>query len=486
MRRVAVVVLLVVIGVALKSCVFDLDVRLVRPSRSGGKALAYYLIGRYAPAARAYRADLADRVANDPDADPEWKALLTGDLSSAKRIADERAHAGDASNHSLLTLGEIALARNETTAALGYFDRVRKQEPDQFDALLLTSVVHARAGADEAAIDALNRALRSGGLETRITSLLWALETVGDLEARPMARRPLCLLAHYHRYLRVYDPTQARVAIRYARRAIRAGDHPDAAYLAMAVVQAKEGKSRSALASFEAALRLNPRDTTALLWAAALHADRGDLASEYRLTRTAFELAPDDPYVANTYHRLLTDKLGDYHQALDLSLRATSRNPNDRDAWWRVAAAQLLVGDYEESISSYRNAIALSPGRADLYDNLGYALRELGRIDEAIAAYRKSAAMASRSYVPHFELADIYRMQRRYTEAIDEYEIALSLGGREPRRILGLCALYYDRGALDHARPCLEYVLMVEPTNLQALGMLEHVAHDLSLQRTKS
>src|SRR5205814_699459 len=80
----------------------------------------------------------------------------------------------------------------------------------------------------------------------RTTVFLSVRALTGELERRASASRPACLLAHLHRYLRIHDPSHATAAVRYARRAIAAGDRPDDAYVTLAIVHTKQGYRRAA------------------------------------------------------------------------------------------------------------------------------------------------------------------------------------------------------------------------------------------------
>jgi tetratricopeptide (TPR) repeat protein len=224
--RVGIAVVALVLGWFLVRQVLQMDGRFFAFSGTGLKGLALYMAGNYDGAARAYRAHVAGLVRQHRDnVDPAWAALVTGDFQTAKRLSLQQVEARSAPRYPLLTLGEVALAENDAPRALHHFSQVLVRETDQFDALLLASVAHARLRDYGSAIDSLKRALRYDRVDTRITSFLTALEATGTLARGP--ERPLCLLAHYHRYLRIFDSSHAAAAIRYAEKAIAAGDRAD-------------------------------------------------------------------------------------------------------------------------------------------------------------------------------------------------------------------------------------------------------------------
>ena len=158
-----------------------------------------------------------------------------------------------------------------------------KLQPDDYDALLITTLAQARRGERAAALDTLKRALRQDRLERRYTVFLATLQAAGDLALQDDP--PLCLLAHVHRYLSAYDPARTDTAAQYAQRAIEANDRVDDALVTLALVHDARGRRRRALEELERAIAANASNTAALLGAARVHAARGELATEYRRCR---------------------------------------------------------------------------------------------------------------------------------------------------------------------------------------------------------
>jgi tetratricopeptide (TPR) repeat protein len=467
--------LVVAAGVAV-ACLFAVD-HLARMDRrffggtvSAARALAHYMVGDYGRAARFYREALRREVLPAAPA-LSWSLFARGELEQATVQARMESHAAPTDPEPLLTLAEIALARRDGATALAEAGRALELRRDDYDALLITAVAHARKGAQQPAIDALARALRHG-VERRVTVFLAVLEATGELDGGPTDRRPNCLLAHLHRYLHMYDASHAGPASRYARRAIEARDHPDDAYVTLGIMHAKEGRPTRAFAAFQQALAVNPFNTAALLGAARFHADRGETEEEYRLLRAAVEADSNDRLVVARFHGFLTDKLGDYAQALAFAEAAVASNPGDGDAWWRRGTVQTQIGEHREALDSYRRAAALMPRTAALYEHIGAAFAELGREDEAFAAYGQAIALDPDRPQPHLGLAVLHHKSRRWTAAIQEFETAARLGIGVP---VGLCELYVETRRLAAATVCATAVLTQDPDNTQMLAVMEHV-----------
>ena len=448
-----------------------MDARFFGPSLPAARALAHYFAADYGGAARFYREALRGETLRSSPA-LSWSLFARGELEQAEVQARMESRAAPTDPEPLLTLAEIALARRDDVTALTQAGRVLELRRDDYDALLITAVAHARQGAHQAAIGTLARALRHDRVERRVTVFLAALEATGELDHRPIDQRPSCLLAHLHRYLRIYDPSHARPASRYAQRAIEVGDHADDAYVTLGVIHTRQGRPTRAFAAFQQALAVNPHNTAALLGAARFRDNRGESDEVYRLLRAAFEAGGDDPLIVALFHGFLVDRLGDYGQALVFAEAAVASNPGDGDAWWRRAHVQTQLGDHREALHSYQRAAALMPPTAKLQDHIGSALAALGRDEEAFAAYGQAVALDPRRPQPHYNLAVLHHKARRWPEAIHELETVSALGGG---LAVGLCELYFEIGRLAAATLCATRVLTADPDNVQGLALMEHV-----------
>jgi len=458
----------------------DLDARLRPTSVRSAWAFVHYLAGDYTAAARLYRADIAAHA--HPAAPRWWAAFLTGELSEAEQLVRRDLDEDPPNADILLTLAEILVAAGRMPEALDLTGKVLERRRDDYDALFVAAIAHARLGAPGEAIALMNRALRYSRTESRPTVFLATLELTGSLAGDPKKASP-CLLAHLHRYLRIFDSSHARIAERYARDAIARGDHVDHAYVTLGVILERTGRRRDALDAFRRGAAINPRNVHALRGAARRHADRGEIAEEYRFLKQSFEAAPDDPLVVNGYHGFLTGKLGDYPQALALDRVAVEKDPEDSEAWWRLGTVQSYLGDHAAALAAHHRAARLAPDNPEFQDAIAHELVLLGRIDDAQAAYQRSIEVDPARPAPHAGLATIHAKHARWKEARREYHIARALGDHDVETHVNLCQVY--QAMLDNrlAFECLSAVLARDPDNVRARVLLEHTGAALAATR---
>lgn len=222
----------------------------------------------------------------------------------------------------------------------------------------------AHAGETGRAIDAMNRALRHGDAGGRPTIVYRIMEAAGALAARRDVQPPLCLLAHLHRYLRIFDEAQGEVAMRYARRAIDTGDRPADAWLTIGVILDKRGHHADALAALQRALAIDPRHAEAYRWAATQALMLQDPVLAYRMARAALEAAPDDPFYARPVERLVLREFGDARTMAALMEQALARNPGMAAAHEGLARAAEALGDADRAAGHRRVAAELRRGRS--------------------------------------------------------------------------------------------------------------------------
>ncbi len=309
---------------------------------------------------------------------------------------------------------------------------------------------------------------------------------MGTLYFLPPDQRPWCLLAQYHRYLRIFDPANADTVRTLAEKAIATGDHPADAYLALGILYSKKWQTDEALASFLQATKTDPNHAEALRWAAVTYGKRGDVRNEYRFMKAAHDVSPHDSFYANWLADVLMHKLGDYHQALSLTLNSLTVLPATSDSYERLGAIYNLLGNYEDSIQAYGSALTLDHGNFNAYLGLGGSFREIGKTEESIGAYKAAITLRPYSWYPHIGLANVYHGLSRYNDAIIEYEQGIALGNNDVAQLIALCGMYQESSRFDKALVCFKTATMKNPNDVTAQKGLADTEKNLALSRRGS
>jgi tetratricopeptide (TPR) repeat protein len=478
--RGVVAILLVLAWVAAHEYLVRLDPIFVQWSPHGAAGLLLYVTGHERQAAHAYRRHFERFVSRGGTTGDEGvDAILAGDLARAERFVS----AQPGSPSAALTRAEIALDRGAPPTAVALLEARLADAPDDLDALTLLSIARARAGDADRAIEPIGRVLRLDRIGGRLTGLLRILEATGELRAR--GQQPLCLIAEYYRYLRVFDPSNARPARRYAEAAIARDDHAAEAYVVLGAIHEKQGRLDAALAAFEQATVRSPADPEPYRRAALIHSAHGDLGREYAMIRRAFDLRPTDAVYIKHLSNLLTERLGDVATEVAAMERVLERDPGNALAEENLALAYSTLGDARRALDHFHRLAAREPTEPQYLENIGWALRQLGREEEAVAFYRRAAAMAPRRPQPHAALANIHARHRRPAEAVAEYQTAVALGDHAPATVRSLCIAYFRASQFADATVCLESVLAVTPGDTTAQRFLGQARINAALQRER-
>ncbi len=460
----------------------QMDDRFFPESFQGMQGLLFYETGNYKAAAEAYRAHFIKTDDWEERNDPALNALLQGDLFSAEMIAKSDLEKGQNEMNAALTLGEVALANKKDDVAQAWFNRVLENHRDQFDALLLSSLVQARAGRDGEAIDLMNRALRHYRIESRITSFFWVLAMTGDLLEAPDSEQYHTLLAHYFRYLRIFDNTNARQALVFAKKGIANNRHSESAHLTMGIVFHKERKVERALSAYWNAIKIRPDYAEAYRRMSQIYSDRGDLAKEYEVIKTAYESAPKDYFYIQFYQHFLADKLGDYYQALVFTEQLLEENPEDINLIKTAAYYLRFIGKAEKAAQHYKKGLVFYPGNPSLYEGLGYSYLKLEQLEDARHAFQAALSINDRRPQAYVGLSLLYNNTKQFLEAIEALEKAFFYGYKSDSQSLNLCTLYHHVSQFEKAATCLKRILSDDPRNIYAGNLLVYTLRNLEAQ----
>ena len=151
---------------------------------------------------------------------------------------------------------------------------------------------------------------------------------------------------------------------------------------------------------------------------------------------------PDDSNVqlilGHIYKRLGKDleTVAAYQRAVELA-------PNDYYAHFALGQMYATLRRHEEAIGALTKAAELSEETQaaspeelmDVYKALGRAYFSRDRVDEAIAAWGKIPELDPENIFSRIELADLFREQELYDQAIAQHEAIIQLKTEDPYRI---------------------------------------------------
>ncbi|HIK06663.1 MAG TPA: tetratricopeptide repeat protein [Trichormus sp. M33_DOE_039] len=208
------------------------------------------------------------------------------------------------------------------------------------------------------------------------------------------------------------------------------GDNsPAIAWYHKGLAQQKNGQIEEAIASFDQAIAMNPKDVDIWITHGQALATVGKPAQASVSFEFAVKLSPN--YSLALAHQSATfNKLSKYKEAQAASEQAIQGDNRWGDstpalAWEQRGIALAGMGSYEEGLASIDRAIALNPNYAEAWNNRAVTQWYLGRYSEAIANSDRATTINPKYAQAWFNKGRILKTLERYPEALSAYNQAL-------------------------------------------------------------
>ncbi len=285
----------------------------------------------------------------------------------------------------------------------------------------------------------------SGGVETFsfdnsiLDSIFKQLDPVVAPEQAPAEEGDPYALAEDFLSKGLVDRAMAEV-----RRALGRGAEPARGDALLGEAFGRQGAWGDALERFEAARRVDARNTEAL---------RGETQALLMLGRGAEAAAP---------------------AAILLELL-----PTDVDALLLVATARFESGDAQGALAVLDDARRADPTRAEVLRGVGNVLRAMENIDAAISAYRHALTIDGDFAAVRYDLAQLLITRGDFSEAERELLLALDAVPTYADATLSLASLHRQREETGKALALLVDFLERDPYSFDGLVALGELLLDM-------
>ena len=198
------------------------------------------------------------------------------------------------------------------------------------------------------------------------------------------------------------------------------------------------GQTFVAIELYSGAIALKPDSMLAYLKRGETHQRRGDtpemLAAALRDLRTAAAL---DPGATRTH-----EKLGDVNFQLRRFANAAESyeayirlDDHSAQIFYKLALASRADGRLTRAISALQQAVELKPNFHEAHYVLGLCLKDREQVAEARTAFMRAITIAPAFIPAREELVDIYRLQDRSREEIEQLDALFALDPAKPERL---------------------------------------------------
>jgi tetratricopeptide (TPR) repeat protein len=223
-------------------------------------------------------------------------------------------------------------------------------------------------------------------------------------------------------------------------------------------VEEKEGNFVEAANEFQAAAHMEPSESNIFDWGCELLLHR-TLEPAIEVFRQGAERYPGSPRMAIGLGMALYS-LGKYDEAVKSLLRAADLNPSDPRGYPFLSGAfDSSPSQAEEVIERFRRFAELQPknGQAVYYYAMSLWKGKRSQdpnldLDQIEGLLKKSIALDPRLAEAHFQLANLYSDQRKYSVAIPQYLQARELNPDLADVHYRLAQAYVRTGGKDAAQ----------------------------------
>jgi tetratricopeptide (TPR) repeat protein len=246
--------------------------------------------------------------------------------------------------------------------------------------------------------------------------------------------------------------------------------HPDDpnSYVSLALVHDDQDRDEEALAQYDRALRIDPRDSYVLRsridsLRALRRWDDAEAAA-----REVIALHPGDPMAYVNLGWVYDDQDRD-EEALAQYERAVDVDPlNHAARRWQVAALRALRR-WDEAEAAARDLIAAHPGDLNAHLNLGWVYDDQDRDEEALAQYERAVEIDPANYAARRAQVAVLRALRRWDEAETAGRALVAAHPGNPMAHVSLGWVHDWQNRSEEALARYQRALDIEPGNVYAL-----------------
>ncbi|HWA61324.1 MAG TPA: tetratricopeptide repeat protein [Caulobacteraceae bacterium] len=307
--------------------------------------------GRRADAAAVYQAALLRNPDNDELRDGRLRALGHKPAPRMPTIQQDAAEA-------LIAPAASLMIQHQQEVALAYLRLALRLDPQRDEAWMLVGDILAQEGDKDGAREAyLKVAPGDSRFVTARGKLAWTYQNAGDKET----------------------------ALKLARETLAAQpDSLDAQVNLADLLRADERYDESAQVLDKVIAGAGPTPDWRLYYARAMSLQQaGHWPEAERDLQAALKQRPDEPELLNFLAYSWVDRGEHLNEALAMTQKAVSLNPQSGAMIDSLGWAYYRLGDYKTAVTKLEQAVVLEPSDPDVNDHLGDAYWRVGRKTEA-------------------------------------------------------------------------------------------------------
>ncbi len=237
-----------------------------------------------------------------------------------------------------------------------------------------------------------------------------------------------------------------------------------------------DGDLDGAIDKYSQAAALEPTGPIPVVWWSHLLTLRGHTAEAVEKARQAVGIAPDSAEALAALCMALDWDAGldqaKLQEALGACLSAVDLDPAYAEGHAYLAEVYADLGQTSQAAESARLAVSLDDSSVFAHRDLGYALEKQRKYREAVAEYQRASQLHPRLAQPYIDLGRIHKAFNRPKDALAAYEKATVVDPNGAYALYWLGVAYHDTGDHQRAAVVLKKATEVDPAFAEAYARL--------------
>ena len=222
------------------------------------------------------------------------------------------------------------------------------------------------------------------------------------------------------------------------------------AYNHRGILWKRKGDYDRAIADFTAAIRINPKYSSAYTNRGVAYVEEHDYDRALADYNVAIQLDPKDAVAYNNRGVAWKNK-GEYDLAIADYNTAIKLDKNYVNAYSNRGVALYRKGDNDRALVEYNTALRLAPNDADVYNNRGISFNEKGDFDRAIADYSEAIRLNPKYAFAYNNRGFAWKNKGEHDLAIADYSEAIRLNPKYVNALANRAFTYEKKGMLSEA-----------------------------------
>jgi cellulose synthase operon protein C len=206
-----------------------------------------------------------------------------------------------------------------------------------------------------------------------------------------------------------------------------------------------QGKYPEAIIYYGQALQADTHSALAHYKLAQSYVKVGSWSAAFREFARTVELEPDN-WSAQLQLAELSLQGGKAQDAKDRALVILGSNPKNADAQIVLSSADAALGNSKAALAEAKDATQMAPEQPAVFTHLGLLLARAGDTAQAETNFKKAKSLDSTGITQMMTLGNFYEQQRRWAEAADEFQSAITRAPSNPVPRAALATVYMNQG----------------------------------------